>query len=73
MVEIEPRLVRMEIKLDYHEEEIKTLKASADEVKQGLRKIESTLQKIHYLLVGGAIVLVAQQTGLLSALKTLLL
>lgn len=69
---LENRVVRLEIKTDNHEEDIKELRKSANDLSKAMASIEKNLAQIKYLAIGAFAVVLAQTMGLDKAIKLLL-
>jgi uncharacterized coiled-coil protein SlyX len=69
---LENRVVRLEIKTDNHEEDIKELRKSATDLSKAMASIEKNLAQIKYLAIGAFAVVLAQTMGLDKAIKLLL-
>jgi uncharacterized coiled-coil protein SlyX len=69
---LENRVVRLEIKTDNHEEDIKELRKSANDLSKAMASIEKNLAQIKYLAIGAFAVVLAQSVGLDKAVKLLL-
>ena len=69
---LENRVVRLEIKTDNHEEDIKELRKSATDLSKAIASIEKNLAQIKYLAIGAFAVVLAQTMGLDKAIKLLL-
>ena len=68
---IENRVVLLEFKTDNHEDEIKELRKSANDLSKAMASIEKTLAQIKYIAIGALAVVVAQSIGLDKAIKLL--
>lgn len=69
---LEHRVVRLEVKTDNHEEDIKELRDSHTDLKATMHSIEKSLNQIKYLATGALAVVIAQTIGLDKAMKLLL-
>lgn len=69
--QLENRVVRLEVRSDNHEEDIKELRDSHSDMKMTMHSIEKNLAQIKYLATGALIVIVAQTIGLDKAIKVL--
>lgn len=73
MDSVDQRLLKLEIIVSGHAEDLKELSNTSKMLKNSLDAIEKTLQQIKYLALGGAAVLVANEVGITSAVKKILL
>lgn len=71
MQELESRLSKAEWTLELHENELKELRDTSDEMRMSLRAIQATLSQIKWVAIGVGLSYFAQQFGL-SQLFTLL-
>ena len=69
---IEHRVIRLELKVDDHQEELRELRATSKALSSALNGIEKTLQQIKWLAVGGAIVMFGKELGIEKVLKIIL-
>lgn len=70
-ISIDQRVLKLELIVDGHKEDLKELRDSAKMLKESLTAIEKTLQQIKWLTIGGALVLVANEIGFIKVLKSL--
>lgn len=70
---LDQRLLKLELIVEGHHEDLKELRDASKMLKQSLEAIESTLQQIKYLAIGGAAVLIANEVGITQAIKKILL
>lgn len=68
---LENRVVRLEVRTDNHEEDIKELRGSHMDLKKAMSSIEKNLAQIKYLAIGALAVVVAQTIGLDKAIRIL--
>ena len=68
---LENRVVRLEIKTDNHEDDIKELRKSATDLSKAMASIEKNLAQIKYIAIGALAVVVAQSMGIDKAIKLL--
>ena len=61
--------MRLEVKTDNHEDDIKELRKSATDLSKAMASIEKNLSQIKYLAIGALAVVVAQTVGLDKAIK----
>lgn len=66
---LENRVVRLEVKTDNHEDDIKELRKSATDLSKAMASIEKNLSQIKYLAIGALAVVVAQTLGLEKVIK----
>ena len=69
---IEHRVIRLELKVDDHDEELKELRSTSKALSSALNGIEKTLQQIKWLAMGGAIVMFGKELGVEKVLKVIL-
>lgn len=68
---IDQRVLKLELIVDGHKEDLKELRDSAKMLSKSLEAIEKTLQQIKWLTIGGAFVLVANEIGFIKVIKSL--
>ena len=66
------RLLKLELIVDGHHEDLRELRDASKMLKVSLEAIEATLQQIKYLAIGGAIVLAANEVGIVKVIKNLM-
>lgn len=71
-MELEHRIIKLELKVDDHAEELKKLQDISADLRKSLAGIEKTLAQIKYLAMGAVAVVVAQSVGLDKAIKLFL-
>ena len=64
------RLLKLELIVEGHHEDLKELRDASKMLKVSLEAIEATLQQIKYLAIGGAIVMVANEVGIIKVIKS---
>lgn len=69
---IEHRVIKLELRVDNHADELKQLQETSKDLSNSLRAIETTLVQIKWLVIGGGIVLFAREFGLDKLLGILL-
>lgn len=69
---IEHRVIRLELKVDDHTEELKELRSTSKALSLALNGIEKTLQQIKWLAMGGALVMFGKELGVEKVLKIIL-
>lgn len=68
-MELEHRIIKLELRVEDHAEELKKLQDISSDLRKSLAGIEKTLAQIKYLAMGAVAVVVAQSMGLDKALK----
>ena len=68
-VALENRVVRLEVKTDKHEDDIRELRETSIDLKTTMHSIEKSLNQIKYLAIGALAVVIAQTIGLDKAIK----
>jgi uncharacterized coiled-coil protein SlyX len=68
-MELEHRVIKLELRVDDHAEELKKLQDISTDLRNSLAGIEKTLAQIKYLAMGAVAVVLAQTVGLKEALK----
>lgn len=58
---IEHRVIRLELKVDYHDEELQELRATSKALSSSLHGIEKTLHQIKVLAMCGALVMLGKE------------
>lgn len=71
-MELEHRVIKLELRVDDHAEELKKLQDISSDLRNSLAGIEKTLAQIKYLAMGACFVVLAQSFGLKDALKLFL-
>jgi uncharacterized coiled-coil protein SlyX len=66
---LENRVVRLEVRTDNHEEDIKELRTSNIDLKKTMTAIEKNLAQIKYIAIGALAVVLAQTVGLDKAFR----
>jgi len=69
--QLETRVVRLEVRSDNHEEDIKELRETTIDLKSTMHSIEKNLAQIKYIAIGALAVVVAQSIGLDKAIKVI--
>jgi len=69
---LENRVVRLEVRTDNHEEDIKELRSSNSDLKKTMTAIEKNLAQIKYIAIGALAVVLAQSIGLDKVIKLIL-
>lgn len=70
-MELEHRIIKLELKVDDHADELKKLQDISEKLRKSLEGIERTLAQIKYLAMGACAVFVAQTIGIDKAIKLL--
>lgn len=73
METVDQRLLKLELIVEGHQEDLRELRDASRLLKNSLEAIEKTLQQIKYLAIGGAAVLIANEVGITQAIKKILL
>ena len=68
-MELEHRIIKLELKVDDHADELKKLQDISVDLRKSLAGIEKTLAQIKYLAMGAVAVVVAQSVGIDKAIK----
>lgn len=71
-MELEHRIIKLELRVDDHQEELKKLQDISSDLRKSLAGIEKTLAQIKYLAMGAVAVVVAQSIGIEKAIKLIL-
>lgn len=71
-MELEHRVIKLELRVDDHAEELKKLQDISSDLRKSLAGIEKTLAQIKYLAMGAVAVVVAQSVGIDKAIKLFL-
>ena len=71
MDHLEQRILKLEYRMDDHQEELKKLQDISESLKKSLEGIEKTLSQIKWLAMGACAVVVGQTVGFDKALKLL--
>ena len=69
---LETRVVKLEVRSENHDEDIKELRESHLDMKTTMHSIEKSLNQIKYLAIGALAVVVAQSMGLDQAVRMLM-
>lgn len=69
---IEHRVIRLELKVDNHDEELDELHATSKALNASLHGIEKTLHHIKWLAMGGVIVMFGNELGVEKVLTIIL-
>ena len=69
---IEHRVIKLEIKVQDHAEELKKLQDISTDLRNSLTGIENSLNQIKYLAIGAVFVVLSQAIGLTNVIKLML-
>ena len=67
--QIEHRVIKLELKVEDHADELKKLQDISRDLRNSLTGIEKTLNQIKYLAMGAVIVVLTQSMGITNVLK----
>ena len=67
--QIEHRVIKLELKVEDHADELKKLQDISTDLRNSLTGIEKTLNQIKYLAMGAVFVVLAQSMGITNVLK----
>jgi uncharacterized coiled-coil protein SlyX len=70
--QIEHRVIKLEIKVDDHAQELKKLQDISTDLRRALSSIEKTLNQIKYLAMGAVFVVLSQSMGITNVLKIII-
>lgn len=68
-MELEHRIIKLELRVEDHAEDLKRLQDISESLKKSLIGIEKTLSQIKWIATGAVVVIVAQTIGLDKAVK----
>lgn len=71
-MELEHRVIKLELRVEGHAEDLKKLQDISSDLRNSLAVIEKTLSQIKYLAMGAVAVVVLQSFGLRDAIKLFL-
>lgn len=63
------RLAKLEVRVQHAESQLTRVIGDIRALTQSVSSIEKTLQKVYYIVVGAVVVVMAQEFGLINALK----
>lgn len=69
--ELEPRVTKLEWRVDNHSKQLTRLHNQTSELREELHNINKSLLQIKWLAIGGAVVVVGESLGLGSIMKIL--
>lgn len=67
--QIEHRVIKLELKVTDHADELKKLQGISTDLRNSLSAIEKTLNQIKYLTMGAVLVILTQSMGITNVLK----
>lgn len=71
MDHIEQRVIRLELQVEDHAEELKKLQDISNDLRKSLSSIEKTLAQIKWLAMGAVLAILGQTMGIEKILKLL--
>lgn len=71
-MELEHRIIKLELRVEDHAEDLKRLQDISESLKKSLIGIEKTLSQIKWIATGAVVVILAQTIGLDKAIKLFL-
>ena len=71
-MELEHRVIKLELRVEDHAEDLKRLQDISESLKKSLVGIEKTLAQIKWIATGAVVVIVAQSMGLDKVIKLFL-
>lgn len=72
MENLEHRVIKLELRVEDHSEDLKRLQDISDSLKKSLAGIEKTLAQIKWIAIGVVITLVANEVGIIKVIKAFL-
>jgi hypothetical protein len=72
MEQLEHRVIKLELRVEDHADDLKRLQDISDSLKKSLAGIEKTLAQIKWIAIGAIITLVANEVGVVKVLKALI-
>ena len=70
-MELEHRIIKLELRVDDHSEELEKLQDISSDLRKSLAGIEKTLAQIKWIATGVILVILAQSMGLPAVLRLL--
>jgi len=70
--QIEHRIIKLELKVEDHAEELRKLQDISTRLSNSLTGIENTLNQIKYLAIGAVLVVLSQAIGITNVIKLML-
>lgn len=71
-MELEHRVIKLELRVEDHAEDLKRLQDISESLKKSLIGIEKTLAQIKWIATGAVVVILAQSMGLDKVIKLFL-
>jgi uncharacterized coiled-coil protein SlyX len=71
-MELEHRIIKLELRVEDHAEDLKRLQDISESLKKSLIGIEKTLAQIKWIATGAVVVIIAQSMGLDKVIKLFL-
>jgi predicted nucleic acid-binding Zn-ribbon protein len=71
-MELEHRIIKLELRVDDHQEELQKLQDISSDLRKSLAGIEKTLAQIKWIATGAIVVILAQSMGIPQVLKMLI-
>jgi uncharacterized coiled-coil protein SlyX len=71
-MELEHRIIKLELRVEDHAEDLKRLQDISESLKKSLIGIEKTLAQIKWIATGAVVVIVGQSMGLDKVIKLFL-
>jgi uncharacterized coiled-coil protein SlyX len=71
-MELEHRIIKLELRVEDHAEDLKRLQDISESLKKSLIGIEKTLAQIKWIATGAVVVILAQSMGLDKVIKLFL-
>jgi len=71
-MELEHRVIKLELRVDNHQDELKNLQDISTDLRNSLAGIEKTLSQIKWLATGAVVAILGQTMGFDKLLKALL-
>ena len=71
-MELEHRIIKLELRVDDHQEELQKLQDISSDLRKSLAGIEKTLAQIKWIATGAIVVILAQSIGIPAVLKMLI-
>jgi hypothetical protein len=72
MENLEHRVIKLELRVEDHADDLKRLQDISDSLKKSLAGIEKTLAQIKWIAIGVVITLLANEVGIVKVLKAFL-
>ena len=72
MMELEHRIIKLELRVEDHAEDLKRLQDISESLKKSLIGIEKTLAQIKWIATGAVVVILAQSMGVDKVIKLFL-